>query len=69
MKGKMTDAQIEQEIQRLRGSEYVQLARKEEQMRNRRRQYMYTLRCKEKRGMQLAAAGVTAELLDEMYNG
>lgn len=58
-----TDEQVELEIARLQQSPLVKLARKEEAIRNRRRQYMYTLRMYEKKGKQLAAAGVTMESL------
>lgn len=61
-----TDDDIEQEISRLRDSYYVKLAKKEERIRYRRRQYAYTLRMYEKKGKQLAAQGVTIESLDEM---
>ena len=40
------------------------LARKEERIRYRRRQYMYTLRNYEKKGRQLEADGITMEYLD-----
>lgn len=62
----LTDEQVEQEIERLRKSEYVALARKEYRMRYQRRQVMYNLRNLEKKGKELAAAGITHELLDEL---
>ena len=62
----LTDAQVEREIERLKASEYVKLAKKEERMRLKRRQYMYCLRTLEKKGKELAAAGITMELLDCM---
>lgn len=62
----VTDEQVEQEIERLRKSEYVALARKEYRMRYQRRQVMYSLRNLEKKGKELAAAGITHELLDEL---
>lgn len=61
-----TEEDIEQEISRLKGSYYVKLAKKEERVRYRRRQYAYTLRMYEKKGKQLAALGVTIESLDEL---
>lgn len=61
-----TDEDVEQEIERLKDSYYVKLARKEERIRNRRKQYAYTLRMYEKKGKQLAAQGVTLESLDEL---
>ena len=60
----MTEEAVEYEIERLRSSPLVALARKEERVRNRRRQYMYQLRVYEKRGRQLEADGVTMEDLD-----
>lgn len=59
----MTDEQVDEEIARLTASPYVRLAKKEEAIRYRRRQYMYNLRIYEKRGKQLAAEGVTMESL------
>lgn len=62
----MTDGAVEAEISRLQNSPYVKLARKETRIRNRRRQYMYSLRLYEKKGRQLAAEGVTLESLDSL---
>lgn len=59
-----TDEQVDAEIERLRNSPYVKLARREEAIRNRRRQYMYQLRMYEKKGKALELAGVTMELLN-----
>ena len=61
MREPFTDEQVEQEIARLRGSEAVRLAAAEERVRYRRRQYMYNLRNKEKRGLELMAQGFTAD--------
>ena len=55
----LTDAAVEEEIARLRESEYVALARAEERQKYRRRQYLYTLRNLEKRGRKLAEEGWT----------
>lgn len=63
---KMTDAEVEEEIARLQASPYVKLAKKEERIRYRRRQQMYTLRMYEKRGKALEAAGVTMDKLDAL---
>lgn len=57
----LTDAKVEEEIARLRDSEYVALARAEERQRYRRRQYLYQLRNLEKRGRKLAEEGWTPE--------
>lgn len=63
----LTDEQVELEIIRLRNSDLVKLAKKEEQIRNRRRQYMYSLRTYERRGRELAASGLTLEMLEADY--
>lgn len=65
----LTDEQVEKEIERLRESELVKLAKKEEYVRNRRRQYLYTLRTYEKKGKELKKAGLTIEILDSMLKG
>lgn len=62
----MSDEMVEEEILRLQSSPLVKLARREEAIRNRRRQYMYTLRMYEKKGKQLEAQGITLEELEEM---
>lgn len=62
----LTDEQVEFEIERLKQSEFVKLAKKEEQIRYRRRQYLYCLRQYEKKGKELAAAGMTIELLENL---
>ena len=62
----MTDEMVDEEILRLQASPHVKLARREEAIRNRKRQYMYTLRCYETKGKQLAAQGITLEELEEM---
>ena len=63
---KMTDEMVEEEIHRLQQSPYVKLGRKEEAIRNRRRQYMYQLRMYEKKGRQLEAEGITLDMLANM---
>ncbi len=60
----MTDEMVEIEIERLLQSEDVKLAKKEQQIKTRRRQYMYSLRCMEKRGKQLAKQGLTVENIE-----
>ena len=62
----LTDEQVEAEIERLRKSPFVALARKEERMKYRQRQSLYTLRNLEKKGRALDAAGITSEMLDAM---
>lgn len=69
----MSDEAVEDEILRLQTSPHVKLARREEAIRNRRRQYMYQLRMYEKKGKALEAQGVTLEELEEigamLYDG
>lgn len=60
----LTDEAVEAEIARLSESKFVKLARKEEAIRYRRRQYLYTLRGYERKGRELAAAGITMDMLE-----
>lgn len=60
----LTDKQVEQEIERLKKSPYVKLAKAEERIRYRRRQYLYGLRQYEKKGKELSKAGITIEILE-----
>lgn len=60
-----TDEQVEIEIERLLNSEEVKLAKKEERIKNRRRQYMYGLRTMERRGRQLMSEGFTLDNIEE----
>ena len=62
----LTDEQVELEIARLREDPYVKLAKAEERIRYRRRQYLYGLRNLEKKGKAMAAAGLTLEMLRDM---
>lgn len=62
----LTDEMVEKEIERLQKSEFVKLAKKEERMRFRRRQQLYSLRLYEKKGKELAALGITMETLETM---
>lgn len=66
---KWTDEEVEAEIARLNGSEYVQLARKEKQIKYRRKQQMWNLQFMEARGRQLASNGITAENMEEKLFG
>ncbi|MBR5948231.1 MAG: hypothetical protein IKZ82_06230 [Clostridia bacterium] len=65
----LTDEQVEEEIARLLKDEHVKLAKKEERIRYRRRQYMYTLRTYERKGRQLEAEGITMEYLMSLSDG
>lgn len=60
-----TDEQIEREIHELKQSPYVALARREQRLKYKQRQQLYTLRNLEKRGRELAAIGVTVDTIDE----
>lgn len=60
----LTDEEVEREIERLQKSPYVELSRKEQRIRYRRRQYLYQLRQFEKRGIELAEAGITLDTLE-----
>lgn len=62
----MTDEMVEEELLRLQKSPHVKLARREEAIRNRKRQYMYQLRMYERKGKALEAQGITMEELEEM---
>lgn len=64
----LTDEQVELEIQRLKQTPEVKLAKKDEQIRYRRRQYLYCLRQYEKKGKALMDAGITMEMLEKMDN-
>lgn len=65
----LTDDEVEREIERLQESEMVRLAKKEEYVRNRRRQYLYSLRSYEKKGKELAKSGITMDVLDSILKG
>ena len=62
----LTDEQVEQEIEKLKQSPYVKLARRDARIKYRRRQALYTLRDLEKKGKALSEAGITMEILDKM---
>ena len=69
----MTEEMVDQELARLLASPHVKLAKREEAIRNRKRQYVYQLRCYEKKGKALEAQGITLEELEEigamLYDG
>lgn len=55
-------AAVEKEIEQLQKSEYVKLAALEQQIKqDKRRKYLSQLRWQDKRGRELAAAGVTRD--------
>jgi hypothetical protein len=65
--GWLTDEEVEREIERLNESQAVALARREQRLKYKRRQYLYQLRDLEKKGKALLAAGITREVLDALY--
>ena len=60
----ITDEQVEKEIDKLKQSKAVKLAKQERRVKTKRRQYLYQLRWLERRGMELQAQGVTEEELE-----
>lgn len=64
----LTDEEVVEEIERLKKSEAVKLARREQALKYRYRQALYTLRNLEKKGKAMMEAGITYEMLDAMYN-
>lgn len=64
-----TDEEVEIEIHRLKQSEDVKLARKEQTIKNRRRQQMWQLQFMEKRGKQLKEMGCTFDNIEEVLFG
>jgi hypothetical protein len=64
-----TDEEVEIEIHRLQQSADVKLAKKEQQIRYRRRQQMWNLQFMEKRGKQLRSMGITPDNIEEKLFG
>ncbi len=62
----LTDEQVEKEIESLKQSPYVKLARKDARIKYKRRQALYNLRDLEKKGKELAKAGITMDILEKM---
>lgn len=62
----LTDEAVEAEITRLQESDFVKLARKELRLKYKRRQILYNLRNLDKRGKELAKAGITPENIEAM---
>lgn len=65
----LSDFEVEQEIERLLTSDEVKLAKKEQAILYRRRQYMYKLRGLEKRGKQLSKKGITMDNIEAKLFG
>lgn len=68
MAKKLTDDEVEIEIASLLHDPDVQLAKAEQRLANKRRQYMYQLRWMQKRGQKLREAGITNETLSLLAN-
>ena len=66
---RLTDEQVEMEIAKLQRSEYVKLAKKEENIRYARRNYLNQLQAQERRGKQLAAAGINSDNIRRVLFG
>ena len=64
----LTDEAVEQEIARLQESDFVKLARKELRLKYKRRQLLYNLRNLDKRGKELAKAGITPDNIETMIS-
>jgi len=64
----LTDEAVELEIAKLQQSDFVKLARKELRLKYKRRQTLYQLRNLDKRGRELAKAGITPENIEAMIS-
>lgn len=64
-----TDEEVEIEIHRLYSSEAVKLAKKEQNIKYRRRQQMWSLQCMEKRGKQLMEMGIDFDNIEARLFG
>jgi hypothetical protein len=62
----LTNEAFKAEIERLKASENVKLARKEQRLKYKQRQFLYQLRNLEKRGKALAAQGYTLDNLEAL---
>lgn len=68
MKRKYTPEElVDAEIERLKQTDAVKLAQKEQRLINRKRKYLADLRWLEKRGKQLMAEGWTADTLELLF--
>lgn len=63
----LTDEEVALEIERLKASEEVKLARKKQRLKYKYRQQLYTLRALYNEGKAMMAAGITSEKLDLMW--
>lgn len=62
----LTDEDVEREIARLNASPAVKLAERENALKYQRRKRLYNLRLLEKRGIELARAGITFDNIEVM---
>lgn len=62
----LTDAEVEAEIIRLRNSDAVKIAKKEQQIKYARRQLLYNYRSLAKRGQKLLDQGYTVDNIADM---
>lgn len=62
----LTNESFKAEVERLKASPHVKLARKEQRLKYKQRQFLYTLRNLEKRGKILEANGFTLENMEAM---
>ena len=60
----LTDEAVEREIAKLTATEEVKLARREQRLKYKRRQTLYTLRALAKRGKELMESGVTLDTIE-----
>ena len=63
----LTDEEVAIEIERLKATDEVKLARKKQRLDYKYRQQLYLLRNLFKKGKAMMDAGITSEKLDEMY--
>ena len=64
----ITDAEVEKELEELKASPFVALARREQRLKYKYRQQLYQLRNLDKRGRELAAIGITIDTIDEQLD-
>ena len=69
MRKQWTDEEVEIEIHRLQNSDDVKIAKREQAIKYRRRQQMWTLQYMEKRGKQLREIGIDFDNIEEKLFG
>mgnify|MGYP007111744797 CR=1 FL=1 len=65
----LTDSEVESKIAQLKTSQAVKLAQKERSLQMRRRKYLYDLQWLERRGNELAAAGINFDNIESVLFG